>query len=500
MGFINKTAPTQYNQFAFLNMLKQDKNIRKAIREGESYSVDNEIQYRAVLDFVQNKITESESTRKVLNSLLVSDDQEAVKEQLLGIIYTLLQKYPKALDQKTIGEFQTRILDDMTGFGILTPYLNDPNVEEINIFGPGDRQIEIVPAGGKPYKLEKGLETAEDVELMVKRMVKQGGETIDISNPRVDSYMSGGTRISAMISPVIRSDKGAVASIRKQTKATITIGDYIESLTGMEEEFEFLRLCVRNGISGATIGATGSGKTTMLNFLVSDYVNFNPERARVYIIEESREMQLPEDSKTIYTAVTPDGKITSELLLKSALRFHPSFICAAEMRGPEAMDALMAAQTGHIVWSTFHADNCIEAYDRLLMMCKLSGTDLSEDLLLRSLASSFPVIVSTQQLKDGKRRITGIFESEGLKDGVVSGHYIYKMQVEDYEYAEDGINVKHVSGYHMRVGDISDKLAQRIFDNCGRIDLVKKFAREGWTPMLPRLNEKMEDRRPYAKF
>ena len=114
-------------------------------------------------------------------------------------------------------------------------------------------------------------------------------------------------------------------------------------------------------------------------------------------------------------------------------------------------------------------------------MCKMSGTDLSEHLLMRNLVSAFPIIISTQQLKDGTRKITGIYEAEDV-DGVrVIGHYIYRLQITNYEYAADG-SVSAVHGIHARIGNLSDKMAQRIFDNCGRLDLVKKFARPDWQP------------------
>lgn len=140
-----------------------------------------------------------------------------------------------------------------------------------------------------------------------------------------------------------------------------------------------------------------------------------------------------------------------------------------------------AAQTGHVVWSTFHADNCEEAYTRLLTMCKMSKTDLSEDLLMRNLVSAFPLIVSSQQLRDGTRKVTGIYEADRAENGVVYGHYIFKLQISNYERHETGRVIK-ISGRHARVGHLSDRLAQRIFDNCGQLERVKQFARPDWVP------------------
>jgi pilus assembly protein CpaF len=304
-------------------------------------------------------------------------------------------------------------------------------------------------------------------------------------NPRVDSYIGGGTRVSAMIPPIVREDKGAVASFRKQTKAHISREMMVRSRMAMEEEFELLALCVQNKVSGAVVGATGSGKTTLLNFLMTDYVTNTKGTTRVYIIEESRELQLPDDARVFYTATCGDVKagnfISAPDLLKSALRFHPTFISCAEMRGEEAMNAMTAAQTGHIVWSTFHADNCQDAYQRLLTMCKMSGTDLSENLLMRNLVHAFPIIVSSQQMKDGSRKITGIFEAEDVDGISVVGHYIYRMEISDYEYDDRG-RVAAVHGAHRRVGYLSDTLAQRIFDECGQFERVIKFARPDWMP------------------
>jgi pilus assembly protein CpaF len=472
-------AKQSYNPLEMLNIARQDKAIRETVKSADDID-SNATSYHIVLNFVQNTISATEEYRNILSKSL---DDPSSGEQLKNIILTLLSKYTVPLEQKLMNKYVNQIYEDMTGFGILTPYLDDPNVEEINIYGPGTRQIEVISSKDGAKMLEDGFNDAQAVIDVVKRMVRKGNTVIDRSNPRVDSYMDGGTRISAMIAPVIRDDRGAVASIRKQTKSSITLEDFLKSQTAMEEEFEFIKLCTRNKISGAIVGATGSGKTTLLNYIMTDYVNNAQEQTRVYIIEESRELQLPSDARAIYTAVVGDGNVnvTAPDLLKSALRFHPTFISCAEMRGEEAMNAMTAAQTGHIVWSTFHADNCEDSYQRLLTMCKMSGTDLSEHLLMRNIVQAFPIIVSSQQLKDGKRKITGIYEADYVDGVTVVGHYIYKLQVESYDYNEDG-SVKKVNGFHSRVGDLSDKMAQRIFDNCGLVDVVKKFARPDWEP------------------
>lgn len=283
------TGGKAYDPLAALNNARREQGIRTAQQQGIDVSAQtSKISYEHVLEYVQNKISTSEEYNRVLTKAMDESGtiKNAEQDQLRNIIYSLLQKYPTPMEASTIEEFQKLIFDDMTGVGLLTPYLADPDIEEINVFGPGPRQIEIVSSSKGDYMLEEGFKTATDVLNVAKRMVRKGNMVIDASNPRVDSYMEGGIRVSAMIPPIVRDDKGAVLSIRKQTKARITKQTFINSSTAMKEEFDFIELCVQNNISGAIVGATGSGKTTLLNYLLTNYVETSFGKARVYIIEE----------------------------------------------------------------------------------------------------------------------------------------------------------------------------------------------------------------------
>lgn len=465
----------RYDAFEALNAARQDKAVRNIGKQRSGKA--EEIVYHQVLENIQNSISNSEEYNRVLSKALESENDTG-KQQLSSIVYELLQRYKTPIPEAVVQEYRKRIVEDMTGFGIITDYVYDDITEEINVFGPGPRRIEIVQ-GKKKFWLEEGFYSAQEIVDIGKRLVRVGNVTMDQSNPIVDSFLGKGTRASAMMMPVIREEDGAVLSIRKQTKSKISRQELIDGGTALPEEFELLELLIRNKVSGAVVGATGSGKTTLLNYMLTDYAQAEGDDARIYVIEESRELQLPPESKTIYTAVTPN--ISAIDLLIKALRFHPTLITPAEMRGGEAMSSMMSSQTGHIVWSTFHAENCEGAFYRLQTMCKLSGIELSERLLLRDLVDAFPVIVSTKQLRDGKRKITGIYEATGLDGENVIGHYIYKFQVTKFHYDEHG-KVTKIDGRHQRVGYLSDHLAQKVFDNCGLYEQVKKFTRPDWKP------------------
>lgn len=75
-------------------------------------------------------------------------------------------------------------------------------------------------------------------------------------------------RISAIIPPCVDKKTGGVASIRRQKKNVITRKLMIEYGSAVDEELDFLSLCVNNGVSLAIAGSTGSGKTTDLSYLI----------------------------------------------------------------------------------------------------------------------------------------------------------------------------------------------------------------------------------------
>lgn len=70
--------------------------------------------------------------------------------------------------------------------------------------------------------LEETFVSPDDCMDKIKKMVWLGGSIIDGSNPKVDSYIGEGVRISALIPPCVDSKTGGVASIRRQKENVIT--------------------------------------------------------------------------------------------------------------------------------------------------------------------------------------------------------------------------------------------------------------------------------------
>jgi len=388
---------------------------------------------------------------------------------------TLILKYcvqelaGKEFEQNKLVE---KIYQDMAGLGILTEYLHDPNVEEINI--NGFNVIEITYSDHIKYLYDKeAFQTPTAALDIVKRMVRMGGMILDAQKPRVDSYIGDGTRISAMIPPVVPQEFGVIVSIRKQNKSNITRQQLLDSGSVSANMLDFITLCLCNGISVGLAGGTGSGKTTDQAYFLNEYIRNNEDNNnRVFIIEDSRELNLIDydtkndrPARVLYT-VTKDAPnpITMLDLIVSSLRFHPALIVPAEVRDAAAYQAANAGQTGHTILTAFHADSAHDAYKRLVSMCHSAQTGLSDERLLEMCTGAWPIMVFKKQLKDNSRKYMEIFEATGVEDGKLKGQTLFKFVINEIERNEHG-RIAKVHGSHQRVGTISPELFTRLREN-----------------------------------
>ncbi len=422
--------------------------------------------YKTLLEFVRNRIAakHSETLADVLES---KEAARALRELILK--YTTEYMEGEPYDKDTVIE---RLYQDMAGLGVLTQYIYDPNVEEINVNGWDS--IEILTGSGTTYLTgDQAFDSADNALAIIKRMVRMGGKLLDAQTPEVDSNLGSGTRISAMIPPLIPSERGVTASIRKQNKARITSEQMIEAETATPEMLEFLSMCLCNGVSIGIAGGTGSGKTTLQAYLLNDYIMHNDDHNnRIYMIEDSREIttldwddQHNRPARVIYTQTSPPPRETTMRdQIKNALRYNPAIIVPAEVRDGAALEAANAGLTGHTILTSFHANGTIDGYTRLVGMCHMSNTTLSDERLYDMCVRAWPIIVFQRQLKDHSRRIMEIYEAVGYENGKVKGTPLYKFQASKVVRDKTGKIIK-VEGSHKRVGCISDNLATLLYNN-----------------------------------
>ena len=176
---------------------------------------------------------------------------------------------------------------------------------------------------------------------------------------------------------------------------------------------------VAAGVAIAVSGATGTGKTTLLNVLAAAI----PARERVVTVEDLAELRLPGPHVVRLEARPPNvegrGEVPLRELVRNALRMRPDRIVVGEVRGPEVLDMLQAANTGHHgLMTTLHAGGPDEVPARLEAMA-LSAPGAGLDVVRRLVGGGIGAVVHLERTPSGHpgRRVTVVAELTASGDG-----------------------------------------------------------------------------------
>jgi pilus assembly protein CpaF len=325
-------------------------------------------------------------------------------------IQALVEEEAAAIDSRELRRRLVKeVLDEALGIGPLEDLLADPKVTEIMV----NRHDQIyVERAGKLQKTTVRFPSAEQLRGVIERIVAPLGRRIDEKVPMVDARLRDGSRVNAIIPPLAL--KGPALTIRKFSKKFLGVPELIGFGSLTEQMATFLGAAVKARMNIVISGGTGSGKTTLLNALAS----FVPEDERIITIEDSAELQLPQDHVITLESrpanIEGEGAIAIRDLVKNALRMRPDRIVVGECRGGEALDMLQAMNTGHDgSLTTVHANSPRDALSRMETMALMAGLELPSRAIRDQIASAINIIVQQSRLQDGSRRITHITEVTG---------------------------------------------------------------------------------------
>jgi pilus assembly protein CpaF len=246
-------------------------------------------------------------------------------------------------------------------------------------------------------KLRTGLEV----------IANQLGKKLDEDNPILHAQLPDGSRLAAVIPPVVRLTPALV--IRKFTSRHYTVDDLIARGTLTRPLANFLAERIRSGKTLLISGGTGTGKTTLLRILA----DFIPEQERLVVIEDTSELQIQKPNILAVECQTDTFKanITFDDLLKSALRWRPDRIILGEVRGIEARTLLDSFNTGHAgSLATIHANSAEKALHRFanLVMRNHAQTTFSDTEAEIAEAVDFVVHVERQPGRRIVREVLGL--------------------------------------------------------------------------------------------
>lgn len=301
----------------------------------------------------------------------------------------------------TIEADTERVLDRLTGLGPVQPLLEDSEVSDVVVNGPEEVWVD---RGSGLELSDVAFASEDDLVATVERVIAPLGLRIDRSAPMVDARLPDGSRLHAVLAPA--SVDRTLVAIRRFTQRVTSLSDLVRAGSATTAQVDELSALVAERKTIVVAGGTGAGKTTLLNLLAT---SFDPAD-RVVTIEDAAELSF--EGHVVRLEARPAnaegvGAITIRDLLRSALRLRPDRVIVGEVRGAEALDLVMALNTGHRgSLTTVHANSPEEALLRIETLALMAGT-FSRHSIATQLTTAIDVVVQVER-RGTERRIVEI--------------------------------------------------------------------------------------------
>ena len=342
------------------------------------------------------------SANNALVEQYVRDELRRYSERALGGLAPMIADEHQATRE---------VVAALTGFGVLQPFLDDPDIEEIWINGPARV---FVARDGVP-ELTTLLLREQDVRDLVERMLQASGRRVDLSSPFVDASLPDGSRLHVVIPDITR--KHWAVNIRKFTRRIRELNQLVGLGALTQQAADFLRICVLGGQNILVSGATQTGKTTMLNALLSS----TRPGERIVTVEETFELDLSARDVVAMQCRQPSlegtGEITLRRLIKESLRMRPDRLVVGEVREAESLDLLIALNSGLPGMCSIHANSARDALAKLSTLPLLAGRNIDSSFVLPTVAGCIDIVVHCEIDRHGRRRVTEIIAPSGQLAG-----------------------------------------------------------------------------------
>lgn len=414
-----------------------------------------------------NEISKSEEVKKLLNNLrthistLHSELLGSINKEHVVKLKSVIDNYIE-LHKDEVKEFDIKTVklyfhNLFTGFGILTKYLLDnDDIEEIQIIDYDD--IRIMGGHGKIQRIPEAFssprELASFVDLLTNKAVMEQPDAPQINQAMPFVRLRIGTmRISIMGGNIAKRPANHPCGvgqkdcyniiIRKQKDSPMTTDFLLKVGSTTEYGLKLIQMFMKYGTSIIGFGGTGTGKTSMLTTIMktaipddlnvitiaeTDEMSFRKIDLNPYLLNEDGTVKKDESGNSIknpnygkglnrvlmWELANPKIEIMDKPAfvgaVNASLTATPDIIILQETKGGEVKDLMEEAFTGHQVITTMHVNETQYVPLRILLMYQQSGTNISENLILKQVPASFPIAIEFTRFRDGSRKISEISE------------------------------------------------------------------------------------------
>jgi type II secretory ATPase GspE/PulE/Tfp pilus assembly ATPase PilB-like protein len=200
------------------------------------------------------------------------------------------------------------------------------------------------------------IKVMSELDIAEKRVPQDGRFKMRVRGKTIDFRVS--------IMPSVNGEDSVIRILDKESISEQFTELKLDILGWPEEEMRRFRKYIREPYGMVLVtGPTGSGKTTTLYAALSE---IKTSEDKIITIEDPVEYQLRGITQI---PINEKKGLTFARGLRSILRHDPDKIMVGEIRDPEtAQIAIQSALTGHLVFTTVHANNVIDVLGRFLNM------------------------------------------------------------------------------------------------------------------------------------
>lgn len=400
-------------------------------------SSSHEEVFISIYDVISKIADEVIKTHKdlIADITLSKSPKSALEKSILKIIVKNNYKVAQVNRQELVKE----VIDHILGYGIMQKYIDLPDFNNAYINGPdnvwikrGSRMERVNVNFGSNENLLKYIQTT--IQATLKGEINENKALVKFEDKQ------NKLRIICGISPITTISPTIV--IRKHREDAYSLQELMELGMLSEELADDLVRYAQAGANIIFVGKGGAGKTTLMRAVLEE-LDYDK---RILVMEEHPELFL-QHPNAVHTLVKRNqyGEIYGirELSDMGLLMSIDAYVYG-EIREGEAMTFFNGAFAGNQTFNTAHAGSARKTLRKLMINMKMSGTNLSDAVLMDILYESVNIIIYLDSFI-----VTEVVEV--LSDGD-EGSYndLWSFNIEQRE-------TTFLKGSHRRVGRIKSE-------------------------------------------
>jgi pilus assembly protein CpaF len=288
-------------------------------------------------------------------------------------------------------------------FGPLEDLMHDDSIEEIWFNRPNEIWF---ATGFGVHRLLVDFSDADQARVL-ERMLRASGRRLDRTRPFVDATLAEGSRLHAVIPDITREHISV--NIRKFKAQNIQLSGLLAAGVIEQSVFDLIEKAIAKGGTILISGATQSGKTTLLSAIL----NSMPSGERIISVEDTFEIRCEAIDwvamQTRDAATDLADVVDLRRLIRESLRMRPTRLVVGEVRGAEALDLLIALNSGIPAYCTIHANSAEQALEKLVTLPMMAAENVSSEFARQVFTKSVSLVLFCENTVAG-RRVTQWFQ------------------------------------------------------------------------------------------